>query len=200
MTLDSQHLAARGLFALFKMTFYSANYSARCLWVHIKKFYSARRLWAHIMKFYSIKCLWPHMMNFYSARCLCGLSHDEKALAALSDRGEQDALQLLVVLGIRQDEEVEAGVGGGQAAPGRCTPADLQEGRQFGPTARRQQRGACSSRGGMIRNRNNLGFFIFKQKKSFKTVLWIQIHCIWIWIQNFGPICIRIQGYVINLL
>ena len=30
------------------------------------------------------------------------------------------------------------------------------------------------------------------------AVLWIQIHWIWIRVQDFGPIWIRIQGYTIN--
>ena len=33
---------------------------------------------------------------------------------------------------------------------------------------------------------------------SWRPGLWIQIHWIWIWIQKFCPIWIRIQGYVIN--
>jgi hypothetical protein len=45
----------------------------------------------------------------------CRKSHDEKALAAFPHRREQDALQLLVVLGVRQHQQVEAGVRGGQA-------------------------------------------------------------------------------------
>ena len=31
-----------------------------------------------------------------------------------------------------------------------------------------------------------------------KPVLWIQIHLIWIRIQDYGPIWIRIQGYMFN--
>ena len=34
--------------------------------------------------------------------------------------------------------------------------------------------------------------------KLSEAVLWIQIHWIWIRIKNFGPIWIRIQGYIIN--
>ena len=41
--------------------------------------------------------------------------------------------------------------------------------------------------------------FIFSScVNPFKTVLWIQLYWIWIWILNFGPILIQIQGYVIN--
>ncbi len=47
---------------------------------------------------------------------MCRKSHDEKALAALPHRREQDALQLLVVLRVRQHQQVEAGVRGRQAA------------------------------------------------------------------------------------
>jgi hypothetical protein len=72
-------------------------------------------------------------------------SHNEKALAAFPHGGQEDALQLLVVLGVGEDEEVEAGVGGRQAAPVGSAPADLKERGELRPTPGRKEGGTCIS-------------------------------------------------------
>jgi hypothetical protein len=58
----------------------------------------------------------PFIASIRRQMSLAVTLHDEKALAALSNGGEEDPLELLVVVSIRQDEQVEAGVGSGQAA------------------------------------------------------------------------------------
>ena len=65
-------------------------------------------------------------------------SHHE-ALAALPDGKEEDFLQGVVGLRVREEDHVEAGVRGGQTASLRTTPADLEERFELGPATRREE-------------------------------------------------------------
>ena len=70
-------------------------------------------------------------------------SHHE-ALAALPDGEEEDLLQGVVGLRVREEDHVEAGVRGGQTASLPPTPADLEERFELSPATRRKK-GAASA-------------------------------------------------------
>ena len=70
-------------------------------------------------------------------------SHHE-ALAALPDGQEEDLLQGVVGLRVREEDHVETGMRGGQTASFCSTPADLKERFELSPATGREE-GAASA-------------------------------------------------------
>ena len=71
-------------------------------------------------------------------------SRQHEPLTALPDCEEEDSLQGVVRLGVREEDHVEAGVAGGQAPSLRPAPADLEARLELSPATRREE-GAASA-------------------------------------------------------